>query len=637
MQSIYPSPKYFFSGLCLALWSFTTLSHAVDSNGSERPPNVVVILADDFGFDDLGTNNKIVVTPNLDRLASKSVQFDNFYVNAQCAPTRAAFLTGRQFFLTGVWGVHGGRDYINLRETLLPEVFAENGYVTGMMGKWHSGKSDGYFPWDRGFDEAHLARLYKFTPEMGSAVAVNGVVEPVDGWAEKEYTDRALDFIEQHKDEPFFLYVPYMSTHSFWRAPEVLIQKQRDLGHPEGLAVFLAMAEYMDEQIGRILEKIKALGLADDTIVVFFSDNGPIGSGGPHHDGSGPMYTRGKDWSKRNPHGLRGGKGSMYENGIKSVLYIRSPEYPEDQGSRITEVTNVADLYPTLIEMAGLKLPNDQLPLSGQSLLPLLEGKGGASNWNTRSHFFASPAPNGTIGSYTSGGPVEHPAIDKQRDTEIFAFDNINVALRKGDYKYVQMKNEAGLYNVAKDPRERKAIKDQPKLENSMREELKRWWQSILDDPYTFEKPLQQISASRADESIIYLTAARTTLGNTEMAAHFAYGFREKGDAVVLPVRVVEAGDYEVLIHYSAKKATNAVFEFRIGDVSREFIIDRAIAERRQSGLFEFYPDDCISLGTIHLKASDENEQLSVRLLEHSGKRDAIDTLAYVVFRKINS
>ena len=600
-------------------------------------PNIVVVVADDLGFDDLGIHNRIAETPNLDRLAAESVQFENFYVNAQCAPTRAAFLTGRQFFQTGVWGVHGGRDYIHLRETLLPEVFQSQGYRTGMAGKWHSGKSGGYFPWDRGFDEAHMARLYQYNPGMGAALAHNGRVEALDGWAQAALGDRAVEFIEANRDQPFFLYVPFMSTHSFWRAPEHYVQKHRDAGHAEALAIFLGMAEYMDAQVGRILDALEFNGIGDETIVVFFSDNGPIPNGGPHPETGKPMFTRGQDWHKRNPHGLRGGKGQMYENGIRSVLYLKHPgrDYPE----RIAPVVNVKDLYPTLIELAGLSLPADQLPLAGDSIVPLLEGLEGrrsAIDWEARSHVFASPAPNGTIGSYSKPGPVEHPAVDKQRDAEIFRFDNMNFALRKGDYKYVQManKDERGLYNIKKDPRERNPIKDRPELEAAMIAELQAWWQAVLDDPYTFEKPLQQIGHSPTGESVVYLTAAKTTLGQTQMGAHFAFGFKEVGDGVELPVRVLESGKYEVYLHYTVRAPARSVFRWRLGEQSTEFRIDEVQKERFESGLFEFHPEKMHRLGTFELEAG-ISETLRIELIEHKVKRDAIDTLAFLVFKKI--
>ena len=124
-----------------------------------NPPNFLVILLDDLGWSDLGCHgNSIISTPNIDQLASESVRFHNFYVNPVCAPTRASLLTGRHFLRTGVAHVHGGKDFVHLEETLLPEYLKQQGYATGMWGKWHSGHAAGYFPWERGFDQAYMAR-----------------------------------------------------------------------------------------------------------------------------------------------------------------------------------------------------------------------------------------------------------------------------------------------------------------------------------------------------------------------------------------------------------------------------------------------------------------------------------------------
>lgn len=127
----------------------------------DQQPNILLITADDLGFDDLSIHrNPIVTTPNLDSFAAQSVQFSDFAVSPVCSTTRASLLTGRHFYKTGVSGVHGGRDYLNRKETLISDMLQDSGYATGLWGKWHLGKSEGYFPWDRGFDQGYYAELY---------------------------------------------------------------------------------------------------------------------------------------------------------------------------------------------------------------------------------------------------------------------------------------------------------------------------------------------------------------------------------------------------------------------------------------------------------------------------------------------
>jgi len=151
-------------------------------------PNFIIIQLDDLGWSDIGIHgNKIVETPNIDRLALESVRFNQFYVNPVCAPTRAALLTGRDFLRTGVSHVHGGKDFLHLEEKTIADAFKAGGYVTGIWGKWHCGHTDGYFPWERGFDEAYLAKLYQHKNSHGS---LNGQEEEHQDWDDSDGDQR---------------------------------------------------------------------------------------------------------------------------------------------------------------------------------------------------------------------------------------------------------------------------------------------------------------------------------------------------------------------------------------------------------------------------------------------------------------
>jgi arylsulfatase A-like enzyme len=236
-------------------------------------PNVLLILTDDQGWDDFGcSGNEYLKTPRLDRLAEESVTFSNYYVTPVCAPTRAALLTGRHYLRTGVSHVHGGKDFIHPDEVLLPEMFQKAGYVTGMWGKWHSGKTSGYFPWERGFDEAYMATLYIHKDNPG---LFNGVPRKHEGWTVETLTDYAIDFIKRNKDKHWFAYVPYLTVHSPLDAPEELIDKYRQQGLGLDLSKVYAMLEQLDGNIARLLDCIDNLDSDHETLILFFCDNGP--------------------------------------------------------------------------------------------------------------------------------------------------------------------------------------------------------------------------------------------------------------------------------------------------------------------------------------------------------------------------
>eukprot|EP01023_Acetabularia_acetabulum_P050493 TRINITY_DN546_c0_g1_i4.p1 TRINITY_DN546_c0_g1~~TRINITY_DN546_c0_g1_i4.p1 ORF type:complete len:363 (+),score=-5.06 TRINITY_DN546_c0_g1_i4:172-1260(+) len=177
-------------------------------------PNFLIVITDDQGHDDVGfyNTNGILQTPNIDKFASQSVQFENFYTDSLCAPTRASFLTGRHHLKTGVWGVHGATDYISLDETLISQVLKSNGYSTGMFGKWHNGVTSGYNPWNRGFDVAYVAKLYVF---INNPMIRNGVNIETEGWVEDWLADRIIDYLQQRSKDgkPFALVWTPMSIH----------------------------------------------------------------------------------------------------------------------------------------------------------------------------------------------------------------------------------------------------------------------------------------------------------------------------------------------------------------------------------------------------------------------------------------
>ncbi len=224
-------PTYLFKYLPLI-----GMAACSDIHTPEPPPNFVIVLFDDLGWDDLGFHgNRIIETPNLDAFAAQSARYSDFYVNPVCAASRASLLTGRFFLKTGVSHVHGGKDFMSADETTIAQVLQQNGYATDMWGKWHNGTGERYDPWQRGFDEAFAARLYKHRNAEG---LLNGQPVFTEKWADELIVDYTIDFMERNRHNPFFGFVSLLSPHTPLVAPEAVVQKYLDKGLSKNLAIY---------------------------------------------------------------------------------------------------------------------------------------------------------------------------------------------------------------------------------------------------------------------------------------------------------------------------------------------------------------------------------------------------------------
>ena len=332
---------------------------------SEQPPNVVVILADDQGWGDLSLHgNTNLSTPNIDSLAHEGAMFEHFYVNSVCAPTRAEFLTGRYHGRGGVRGVSTGQERLNADEHTIAQTFQAAGYATGAFGKWHNGTQHPYHPNARGFGEFYGFTEGHWGHYFDYELDHNGELVRGEGYVIDDFTNKAMNFMEQNRDGPFFAYLPYNTPHSPMQVPDEywqrfeskeLAMRNRD---PESEDVpktraALAMVENIDWNVGRVLAKLDELGIAENTVVLYFSDNGP------------------NSW--RWNAGMKGRKGSVDEGGLRSPLLVRWPgQIPA--GQRISNVAGAIDLLPTLSDLAGIEVGATK-PLDGRSLVPLLRGQ----------------------------------------------------------------------------------------------------------------------------------------------------------------------------------------------------------------------------------------------------------------------
>jgi arylsulfatase A-like enzyme len=509
-------------------------------------PNVLLILLDDLGYDDLGVHgNRIIETPHIDALARESVRFESFYVTPVCATTRAALLTGRHHLRTGVSHVHGGKDYVGLGETMLPELLREAGYATGMWGKWHSGTGDGYMPWQRGFDEAFAARLYEYSDNQG---VTNGQPDPQTGWTPERLTDKAIDFMTRHRDEPFFAYLPYLTVHAPLEAPEELIEKYRAKGLDGSLAVLYAMVDGFDGQLRRLLDALDTLGIADETVVFFLSDNGPW---------VGTNTLTEEEHRLRYVSGMRGHKGDIWENGVRSPLFARWKDRLVPRV--VTRTVDVTDLFPTILALAGMEEPSAR-PLDGRSIVPHLEGDGEALD-PRRVYRFAHPGWISGERPWTPEGlPGEYAPVDKTALT----FERQALALRDGRYRLllnplaIDHEGEPGephvfLVDLEEDPRERANLAEkEPERAAEMRAALRSWWDDILAEETSFQPAVFPVGFEGQATTRIKACAPRAVEGGLTNSFMYVTGWRVGGRAGYR-LDVHTAGEYEATAEFVGK------------------------------------------------------------------------------------
>ena len=370
-------------------WGFWTISLA--SAVAADTPNVLLVMTDDQGFGDLGCHgNPVVQTPNLDAFAKESVWLKNFSVSPVCSPTRSSLLTGKYNYRTGVVDTYLGRSLMRPDVRTLPEVLAASGYRTGLFGKWHLGDNYPLRPEDRGFQRTLWCQGGGIAqpsdpPEGGSyfdpILRKDGQEFRAKGYCTDVFTDGAIDFIQKaDATKPFFAYVAFNAPHGPYQVDAKLAATyaKRDLtpmgfpkiGQPwagpkvavDEIAKAYAMIENIDANFGRMMKALAERNLADNTLVIFLTDNGPGGI--------------------RFNSGLRNRKGTVYEGGIRVPCYVRWPKMLT-AGRIVAEHTAHIDLTPTILEATKSATPTD---VDGRSLLPLLRGD--AKAWPERTLYF---------------------------------------------------------------------------------------------------------------------------------------------------------------------------------------------------------------------------------------------------------
>ena len=338
-----------------------------------KKPNVILVLTDDQGYGDLACHgNPAIQTPHLDKLYTQSTRLTNFHVDPTCAPTRSALMTGRYSNRTGVWHTIQGRNLLRRREVTMADVFVQNGYETGIFGKWHLGDSYPFRPQDRGFKEVviHGGGGVTQTPDFwgndyfDDTYRVNGEPKAFKGYCTDVWFDCAMDFIRQNSHRPFFCYLSTNAPHGPLYCPEKYL-KMYDEIEEESLKAFYGMITNIDDNMARLDRLLDELKLADNTIVLFMTDNGT--ATGARKGGFLASMT--------------GKKSSQYEGGHRVPCFIRWPGGKLKAAKDIDQLTAHLDILPTVIDLCQLEDPGIQF--DGTSLRDLLYENG--QNWPDRS------------------------------------------------------------------------------------------------------------------------------------------------------------------------------------------------------------------------------------------------------------
>ena len=352
---------------------------------ANQPPNIVLIMTDDMGYGDLGiTGNSVIRTPNLDAMSKRSASMSTFYVSPVCAPTRASLMTGRYNYRTRCIDTYIGRAMMDTSEVTIAEILGDNGYATGIFGKWHLGDCYPMRPMDQGFQESLVHRgggigqpsdppgaEGKYTNPI---LFRNGIAEQQTGYCTDVYYTSAMRFIEKsaRQKKPFFVYLPDNCPHGPFHdvpAADLAVYRELDLensafpqdqGHKlpakadvDKRARIFAMVTNVDRNVGRLQQKLESLGISDNTIVIFMVDNGPNG--------------------RRYVAGFNGNKTTVWEGGIRSPFFVQWPARLKAGHSSDIPSAHI-DVLPTLLDANGIAKPKN-LNLDGRSVLPFLEGR----------------------------------------------------------------------------------------------------------------------------------------------------------------------------------------------------------------------------------------------------------------------
>lgn len=421
-------------------------------NKSTSKPNIIFVITDDQGYGDLGhTGNKVIKTPAIDKFASESVSLTNYHVGTTCAPTRAGLMTGRNCNRNGVWHTIMGASILNREEVTIANLLQQNGYKTGMFGKWHLGDNSPFHPQDRGFDEAfyHGGGGVGQTPDywnndyFDDTYFRNGKPEKKEGYCTDVWFSEAMKFIENKKDDPFFCYISLNAPHGPYNLPEEYYNIYKDETRiQETQKRFYGMITNIDDNFSKLLGKVESLGLAENTIVVFTTDNGTA---------RGYSVDKKTDQVYGYNAGMRGTKGSHYDGGHRVPFIMRWPGGGLVGGKKLNDLVAHVDVLPTFMSLTGNSFtPNKTM--DGADVSAYLLGK--------------------------EKSPKRMLVTDTQRVP--WPIKGRNSCVMEGHWRLV---GGSQLYNVAEDPGQENNLADQyPERVAELNAFYESWWEDMIKE-----------------------------------------------------------------------------------------------------------------------------------------------------------
>lgn len=587
----------------LSSWFVMTVGLMIGGSSSlvvsaAEQPNVLVILTDDQGFGDFCLHgNPHLSTPHIDRLGRQSVRFDRFFVNTFCAPTRAALLTGRYPLRTGVFGVTHNKEVMRTDEVTLAEALRDAGYRTACIGKWHNGEQFPFTPPGQGFDEFFGFHNGHINNYFDTELLRSSKPESTRGFISDVLTDEAIRFVSGQREQPFFCWLAYNAPHTPSQAPDRYFDKFKQKNFDDVTSAFYGMCENLDDNVGRLLAKLDEWQLAENTIVVFMTDNG--GTGGVKHFNAG----------------MRGGKTSVHEGGSRVPCFIRWPKQLREPRV-VDRIAAHIDVMPTLLDLCGVAPPKD-VKFDGRSLRPLLEGQ--ESGWPERTLFTHNPI------NETNRYPG---AVRTQRWRLVREIKGpMGGSRAKG--------NDSGasawqLYDMPADPAEEHDIaKQHADVVAKLSREYEAWFDEVssqgvkrLPIPvgHNEENPVE-LHAPQA-----YFDGSLKFFGGPGFAHDWLENWTDAKSRVWFEIDVANAGDYEISLRYAcAKSDAGSSVRVSVGDVSTEAKVVEAEAPvtplpHRSSDKDRYYVNrrwGVLPVGTLTLPAGPS--KLMIEVVQQSG------------------
>ena len=454
-------------GILLSVFGFVVIASAqqpkpvqndLTHDKSPKRPNVILIMTDDQGYGDLACHgNPVIKTPNLDRLYAESIRFTDFHVSPFCTPTRAALMTGRYPARTGAYRTSSGRSNLHHDEITMARYFADAGYATGMIGKWHLGDNAPCRPQDRGFQDVlwHKGGGIGQAPDFYGNCQVDDTyerhksgktrMEKFTGYATDVWFSEAERFVAENKDRPFFLYLSLNAPHSPYIVPEKWSTPYKTTVTWKSGAEFYGMITNLDFNLGLLRQKLAELHIADNTILIFLTDN--WSSNGTARMTLKEGAFRGFDA------GMRGMKSTVFEGGHRVPFFIHWPAGGVLGGQDRSQLAAHLDVLPTLAELCGFELPKETR-FDGASFAPVLKSSGAPG---PRDHYVTQLHGNNKF--HSEPKPFETSCV------------------LKGPWRLIDGKD---LYNIAEDPHQNRNVAvEHPDIVKDLRAIYQKFWDSV--------------------------------------------------------------------------------------------------------------------------------------------------------------